>query len=200
MGLKFLMAVVFGTGWVMMGLEIIGGRMLQPAFGSEVYVWGSIIGVFLLSLSIGYFLGGRLSVRIVSPRVLAGLIAASGVLILIIPFVRHPVVDFILDYVHDGEWGALLSATVLFLVPTTLLGMVSPYAIRLSADEVATVGDRAGQLYAISTLGSFLGTLYTAFYGFLHFEINQLYWAEGGALLAIGLIVAIVSWREGVAA
>mgnify|MGYP005832766041 CR=1 FL=1 len=189
----FLLAVVFFTGWGMMGLEILGGRALQTDFGSQIHVWGSIIGVFLLSLAAGYFAGGKLSLRVVHPRVLAATISASGLLVLAIPFVRREVSGSIAEDFDDGAWGCLLAATALFFLPTTLLGVVSPYAIRLTARRVASVGDRAGQLYAVSTVGSFLGTIVTSFYLIVWMGTDKILWAEGLGLLAVGAAVEIVS-------
>ncbi len=189
----FLLAVVFFTGWAMMSLEILGGRVLQADFGNEIHVWGSIIGVFLISLAAGYLAGGKLSLRIVHPRVLAAALVASGLVVLGIPFARRAISGSIADRLDDGAWGCLLAATLLFFLPTALLGIVSPYSVRLGTRRVASVGDRAGQLYAVSTVGSFLGTIATSFYLVVWMGTDKIFWLHGAGLIALGAAIEVVT-------
>lgn len=158
----FICIVVFVCGWALMAVEILGGRMLGPYFGSDIYTWGSIISVFLLALSIGYFVGGLLSRRIVALWTLMLIVAGAGVLIALLPYHYRALAERLWD--AGPRCGPLLTSVVLFLPPSVLLGMVSPYAIRLSTRTVASVGMKSGVLYAISTMGSFSGCLVTAFY------------------------------------
>ena len=187
---------VFGTGWVLMGLEIVGGRMLAPYFGSGVWVWGSVISVFLAALSIGYFCGGLLSQRFPTGLGLAAVILLSAVWLVPVALWYQPVSDWLsLIEIHE-RWGSLLAATVLFLPPSALMGMVSPYAVRLVAQNVEAVGRTAGTLYAISTAGSFLGCLLTAFYFILWFGIRQILLLSAAALCIIALWL-LVTWYVG---
>lgn len=175
-----------------MGLEIIGGRMLSPDFGSGVFVWGSIIGVFLLSLSIGYFIGGQLSARWPTHWGLVVVIAVAAVaLVPVAEWYRDISGWFALLEWHE-RWGSLAAATTLFLLPSCLLGMVSPYCVRLLTKSVATSGATAGRLYAVSTVGSFLGCLHTAFYLILWTGLRNIVLLAGGGLLVIALLVACV--------
>lgn len=190
-----LCITVFGCGWVLMGLEIIGGRMLSPYFGSGVWVWGSIISVFLGSLSFGYYAGGLLSRRFPQGGGLAAIIFFAGVAVLPVAFFHRGVSEFFADLDLHERWGALLAATTLFFGPSALLGMVSPYAVRLAARSVSTVGVSAGTLYAVSTLGSFLGCLLTAFYFILWMGIQTILFSSAGALALIAAWQIAVGMR-----
>jgi spermidine synthase len=158
-----LEVIVFVSGGVLLVLEIIASRLLAPFFGNSVYVWGSLIGVFLAGLSLGYFLGGRAADRWPSPALFAALIFAAGALTFPIPFVATPVMQAIVLRDYGPRVNPLAAATALFLLPTIVMGMVSPFAVRLRARTVTTVGNVAGVLYALSTLGSIAGTLLAAF-------------------------------------
>jgi len=187
---------VFACGWVLMGLEIVGGRMLSPYFGSAVWVWGSVISVFLVALSIGYFLGGLLSRRVPHGMGLASVILAAAVLIVPVAlWHNHPSEWFADSDLHE-RWGALLSATALFFLPSVCLGMVSPYAVQLVTRDAAVAGLSAGTLYAVSTLGSFLGCLLTSFYFILWMGIQQILFVSSGLLFVTGIWMAVV-WRLG---
>lgn len=159
-----LYVVAFVCGWVMMGLEILGGRILSPDFGSGVFVWGSVIGVFLLSLSVGYYIGGWASARWPSGYVLASIIFVAGLAVVPVAFWYGQISGWFSSLGWNERYGALGAAAALFLIPSSLLGMVSPFCIRLLTQSVSQAGASAGTLYAISTIGSFLGCLHTAFY------------------------------------
>lgn len=186
-------ATAFACGWVMMGLEILGGRMLSPDFGSGVFVWGSVIGVFLLSLSAGYFVGGWLSARWPSPNILAVIIFAAGLAVIPIALWYAEVSGWFAALEWNERYGALAAATTLFLIPSTLLGMVSPYCIRLLTTSVEKAGASAGTLYAISTVGSFLGCLHTAFYLIVSLGIQAALFGGAAVLGIIALILAVTA-------
>jgi predicted membrane-bound spermidine synthase len=201
-----LATLVFVCGWAVMSLEILGGRILTPFFGSDIYVWGSVISVFLMSLAIGYFLGGKLSKRFTKPVYLCGVILVAAVSMMVLTQVHERVNGAVFDLLvteSGGErWACLLAATSLFLLPTTLLGMVSPCAVRLAAREVSSVGEKAGTLYAISTVGSVLGCLMTSFYFILWFHMNTILFLTGGMLVAVvaffaGLYRPDDGWKRG---
>ena len=144
-----------------MSLEILGSRVLAPQYGNSVIVWGSLIGIFLGALSLGYWLGGRLADRLPRPEAVAGLVAAAGLFVMAIPTIAPFVFRIAGDSVRAGS---LSAATALFFIPSLLLGAVSPYAIRLEEARMERLGRAAGGLYAISTLGSIIGTIATAFW------------------------------------
>ncbi|WP_347246519.1 fused MFS/spermidine synthase [Thermogutta sp.] len=188
-----LYVTAFVCGWVMMGLEILGGRVLSPDFGSGVFVWGSVIGVFLLSLSTGYLIGGWASSRWPLVAVLAGVILAAALSIVPVALWYPEISGWFAALEWNERYGALAAAAALFFLPSTLLGMVSPYCIRLLTTSVEKSGASAGTLYAISTVGSFLGCIHTAFYLIVSLGIRHCLFAGAGVLGALGLVLVVVS-------
>jgi spermidine synthase len=157
-----LLALVFVAGMTSMALEMCASRLLAPYFGTSLFVWANLIGLVLIYLSAGYFFGGRLADRYPSRRLLCALTAAAALATGVIPFISHPVLEWSvsgLDTANAGVfYGSLLAVILLFSVPVTLLGFVSPFAVRLSVDHVGSSGRSAGSLYALSTGGSIIGT------------------------------------------
>ncbi len=187
---------VFGCGWVLMALEILGGRMLAPDFGSGVSVWGSVISVFLLALSVGYYLGGLVSQRFPAGAGLALVILLAAASILPVAWWHRALGERIVEMELSEQWGSLLAAGTLFFVPSALLGAVSPYAVRLVTRSVTAAGASAGTLYALSTVGSFLGCLTTAFYLIVWLGIQHLLFLSAAALLLLSLWLA-ATWYLG---
>ncbi len=159
---NFLYLVTFTGGMVSLALELAAGRLLAPAFGTSELVWSAIIGMILLYFSIGYVIGGRWADKSPQPRTLYTILLAAGAAIAIIPFVSRPALSLAargmaaLDAFQVG--GPLLAVLILFIAPVTLLACVSPFVIRLAMTDVRAAGMTSGKIYAISTLGSFLGT------------------------------------------
>jgi hypothetical protein len=189
--------LAFTGGFVIMSLELLGGRVLAPYFGSSIYVWGSIITVFMLSLAAGYLAGGWLSLRAPSFRKFALIFLAGGGLLVPLIFVAQPFLAWVADHIDDPRYGSLLAATVLFVVPTAVLGTISPYSVRLMIRATHESGHVAGTLYFVSTLGSALGTLATSFYFVLWFEIDTIVALLASALLGFGLIAATAATKIG---
>ncbi|MDH4241180.1 MAG: fused MFS/spermidine synthase [Phycisphaerae bacterium] len=189
---------VFGCGWVLMGLEILGGRMLSPDFGSGVWVWGSVISIFLAALSTGYFVGGLLSQRFPQGFGLALVIVMAAISIIPVAIWHRTASGWFADLDLHERWGSLFAAMTLFFVPSMLLGIVSPYAVRLVTQDVASVGTKAGTLYAISTAGSFLGCLLTSFYFILWMGIQLILFLSAGALLLIALLLLATWYTKGI--
>jgi len=151
--------VVAVSGAVLMALEILSSRVLAPHFGNSVYVWGSIISVFLAALSVGYLWGGRLADR--QPRMasLGRLLALAGVFEAVLLLAGGRLAAVLGAWTGNSPSGTLLAAAVLFGPASVLLAMVSPYAVRLAARDLGKLGNTTGRLYALSTLGSLAGTL-----------------------------------------
>lgn len=166
--------LAFTGGFVIMSLELLGGRVLAPYFGSSIYVWGSIITVFMLSLSLGYLIGGRWSVRNPSLLRFGSIFIVGALLMYPLVLLAEPAMQWIFNAIEDPRYGSLVASALLFMVPTVILGMISPYSVRLLVVSVEHSGQIAGRLYFVSTLGSSLGTLATSFYFVLHFEINTI--------------------------
>jgi hypothetical protein len=185
LGSLMIVLVACICGWFVMVVEILGVRMLAPYFGSAVYVvTGSVIGVFLLSLSIGYMLGGWLSTKPRWQTLLGGNICIAGVWIAVLPLIAEPVCDFIFQIGLDEKWGSLIASLILFGVPTILLGTVSPTVIRWLSVGAVNSGFNAGVVMAASTIASFAGCVVTAFYLVLL--------SMGLTLMVSGLIVALL--------
>lgn len=182
----------FLNGFVIMTIELLGGRVLSPYFGTSVYVWGSIITIFMLSLSLGYLWGGRLSSRNPDPRVYASFFGLSALLSLPVIFFSEWTMTQVFLAIEDPRYGSLIAASALYFLPICLMGMVSPYSIRLLVSSEEHSGRMAGLLYFVSTLGSALGTLLTSFYFVLWFEIDTIMWGAIGALLLCGASVMLV--------
>jgi predicted membrane-bound spermidine synthase len=161
--LPFLVFVV-GTG--SLGAEIAAVRLLAPYFGASTIVWANTIGIVLVALSVGYWLGGRLADRHPNMRALCLVALSAAVMLALVPFVADPLLGVAVDALDEISAGAfvgsLLAVLVLVAVPVLLLGTVSPWAIRLAVHSVEEAGTVAGRLYALSTAGSLLGTLLSA--------------------------------------
>jgi spermidine synthase len=161
-----LTALVFVAGVGSLATEIAASRLLAPYFGNSTVVWANVIGLVLASLSLGYWLGGRLADRHPSARLLGALVAAAAVMVAATPFLARPFLDLTvrgLDEVSTGAAiGSFFGVLILFAPPVTLLGMVAPFAIRLGLERIESAGAVAGRLYAVSTIGSLLGTFLSA--------------------------------------
>ncbi len=163
---RFLYLLVFVVGAASLGAEIAVARLMAPFFGASTIVWANTIGVVLVALSVGYWLGGRLGDRHPHPRGLCLLVLGAALLLAVVPFLAQPFFDVsvdALDSVSAGAFvGSLVAVLALVAVPVILLGACSPYAIRLAVPDVEHSGRIAGRLYAVSTAGSLLGTMLAA--------------------------------------
>ncbi|MDT0603204.1 fused MFS/spermidine synthase [Thalassotalea castellviae] len=171
-----------------MGIELLGGRILAPFFGSSVHIWGSIITVFMLSLSFGYLIGGKLSTKNASLTRYGLIFLFAGVTVLPIVLWSGPMMEFIFLNIEDSRYGSLTASMALFFIPTIILGMISPYSVRLLVTDKERSGQVAGVLYFVSTLGSALGTIITSFYFVLFFEVNAIILTFSLALMIFGII------------
>ena len=158
----YLLLTVFISGMTTLGTELSASRLLDPFFGNSILVWASIIGLMLLYLTVGYYIGGRWADRSPYPGTLYQITAWGGFLVGLVPFVARPVLSLSVQGLAQFSVGVLagsfIGVLVLFSLPITLLGMVSPFAIRLALQDVKRGGDVAGSIYALSTLGSLVGT------------------------------------------
>jgi len=169
-----------------MSLEILGSRILAPYFGSTLFVWGSLIGVVLISLSVGYFLGGKLADKKPDFNILAGLLFISGIFIFLIPTFASVIFD--IDFITINEtYGPLIVTFILFFIPAMLLAMVSPIAIKLKVKSMYQLGNIVGNLYFIATVGSIVGTFLTVFYFIPTFGIKSI-------ILFLSLILIFISF------
>ena len=182
------------SGFFVMAVELLSGRVLAPSFGNSIYVWGAVITVFMLALSVGYLAGGHFSVFSPSLRRLGMLLIAAGLSALPVVLFGNAVLDWIFDRVTDPRYGSLLASALLFFVPTAISGAVSPYAVRLLVSDLSGSGKSAGSLYFVSTFGSAAGTILTSFYLVLLFEVNSI--VLGLVLISVVLGLIAVVRRE----
>ena len=189
-----LPVLVFTVGAASLGAEIAAARLLAPYFGASTIVWANTIGVVLVSLSVGYWLGGRFADRHPRLRGLCLLVLAAAALLALVPFVARPFLSLSVDAFEELSaftfLGSLFGVLALVAVPVVLLGACSPYAVRLAVRDLDSSGEVAGRLYAISTAGSLLGTMAAAllFIPYLGTQRTFLVFATALAVVAaIGL-------------
>ena len=172
-----------------MTIEMLGARILSPYFGGSLSVWGSIITIFMLALALGYLLGGRLSTRTPSGVTYAFFFIGAALFSVPIILFADIIMNPIMINIEDARYGSLFASIFLFFIPTSILGMISPYSVRLMVDREEHSGHMAGLLYFISTLGSALGTLGTSFYFVLWYEVNQILWGSVLSLMLAGFVI-----------
>lgn len=176
--------IVFVCGTVVMILELIGSRILAPYLGTSIFVWTSLIGIILGALSLGYYLGGQVSKQNPNYKILATVIFLAGIFIFLIALFKAPVLNQAMKF--GVKLGSVIATIILFALPSILLGMVSPYAIRLKIKNIETSGKVAGNLYALSTIGSILGTFSAGFYLIPNFSNTNI-------LFGLSLVLVLTS-------
>ncbi|MBA3551091.1 fused MFS/spermidine synthase [Patescibacteria group bacterium] len=154
--------ITFVSGALVMVLELVGSRFVAPYLGTSLFVWTSLIGTILASLSIGYWYGGKLADKYPYPHILSRILLLSAILSCSI-IILGPLLSLVSDFPFGLRVSAVISSILLFSPVTITLGMVSPYVVRLKIQEVSTVGSAVGTLYALSTLGSIVGTFLGGF-------------------------------------
>lgn len=179
---------VFVSGAVIMALEIMGSRLLAPVYGNSVFVWGSLIGVVLTGLALGYYYGGRFADRWPSMRTFSSIIFSGGLYTVMIPFISPMALDFALRTGLGERYGPLIGTTLILGPPSMMLGMVSPYAVKLAARTLTKLGNVAGNLYSLSTLGSILGTFLTIFVLIPSFDVRSIIFSLGLVLMLSSLL------------
>ena len=162
-----LLVVVFISGMTSLAIELCASRLLAPYFGTSLFIWANLIGMELIYLTIGYYVGGRMADRNPSATRLYTIVAISGALIGIVPLISSPILHLSLQGFANLDFGAfygsLLGTILLFAAPIILMGMVTPYAIRLEITKLDRAGNTAGLVYALSTMGSIIGTFIPVF-------------------------------------
>lgn len=220
MKLRTLYFTVFAAGMTTLAIEFSASRLLGSVFGTSNLVWASIIGLILIYLTVGYFIGGWWADRSPRPKTFYSILVWSAFLSGLIPFIARPVLRLAANAFDELQVGVLFGSftavLILFSLPITLLGVVSPFAIRLALKDSRQAGQVSGRIYAISTLGSFVGTFlpvlvmipllgttltFVAFGVFLSLVALNGLWASGEkrlAILYLGLplllIVLAVLW------
>lgn len=178
--------IVFASGTIVMILELIGSRLLAPFLGTSIFVWTALIGIILGALSLGYYLGGRLSAKNSNLDRLTLILFFAGVSIFLISIFKNEILG--IATLIGVKWGSVLASAFLFGAPSVLLGMVSPYSVRLKINNLESAGGVAGNLYALSTIGSIFGTFLAGFYLIPLFGSTQIIFGLSLTLLLISLL------------
>jgi predicted membrane-bound spermidine synthase len=180
----YLVLTTFVSGAIIMVIELLGSRVIGPPFGVSLFVWTSLITVTLVSLALGYWIGGRIADAKNNPLVLFVIILLAGVYLVSVPIVKGVVLEASLSLGLRG--GSLVSSTVLFGPPLFLLGMVAPYVVKLyMAGGSENLGRTVGWLYAISTCGSCIGTLLTGFVLIPNLGVNNIIYLSSLTLIIL---------------
>ncbi len=178
---------VFVSGVASMGLEIVAGRQLAPTFGSSVYTWGSVIGVFLAALTLGYWIAGRRAKNHASRGALAAVLVGATLYVAFLLVLAEPFLAYVESFGLPPRFAPVLPITALFGPPTVLLGFISPYAAEL-VDAEGT-GDASGRVYALGTAGSILGAFATTFLFVPSFGVFGIEFAFGLLMLGTAVVV-----------
>ncbi|MEQ8673391.1 MAG: fused MFS/spermidine synthase [Aggregatilineales bacterium] len=188
----YLYIAVFTSGMVTLAVELSASRLLGNVFGTSNIVWANVIGLILLYLTIGYFVGGRWADRSPYRLTMYQILIWGAFLSALIPMISRPVVQAAASAVVDADAalaiGSFISILILFSIPITLLGCVSPFAIRLAIQDPLQVGKISGQIYAIGTLGSLVGTFLPVLFIIPELGTFRTFLLFAGILYIVGLI------------
>ncbi len=176
---------VFTSGFAVMALELLGSRLVTPIFGSSIWTWGSLIGVVLAGLAAGYRFGGWMSDRSPTSRKFSMILFLGGILVLLVPFIAPFALSIAQSAGLGDEYGPLLGTVLILLLPTFVLGMTSPYAIKLASQTLSSVGNVSGNLYSLSTIGSIAGTFGTVFVLIPLWDVRAIILGLGVALIGV---------------
>jgi hypothetical protein len=159
-----VLAIGFTLGVALMGVQMATSRFLTPYYGSDINVWASLIATVMLSLMAGYYIGGRVADLRPRTEVLGGAVLVAGLYLLAVPPLVTPMLDWALETFGDRVPSLLISASLIMLLPLTLLSFFSPFAVRLLLADAEHGGRVAGSVYSITTVGNIVGTLGTALF------------------------------------
>ena len=184
-----LPAAVFITGAAVLVIEVVATRILSPYFGNTIFTVSSVISVVLAALSCGYVIGGKLSDKRPQASVFFGIIAASGLSVLLLQIISDTFLPQLGEKLSLSS-GPLVSAVILFFLPSLLMGMLSPFAIKLQSLQAPKqgIGSVAGTMFFWSTLGSIFGSLSAGFLLIPHFGISRIVVSVGAVLIVLGLV------------
>ena len=186
-----LLALACILGFALMGFEMLGSRYLYPYFGGGINTWASLIATVLVALMAGYLLGGALVDRTLSPRLCGLLLVVAGVYLFTIPLWVDPLFGWMLTSVGDGMAGIVLAATILLLLPLTLMSTFTPFAVRLLLVSITFGGRIVSYVYGVSTIGNVLGTLVTTFMLVPSFGSRTLTMIFAGVTILCGIVMML---------
>ncbi len=171
--------ILFVVNSIYMILELIASRLLSPYFGSSNIVWTSIIGIILLSTSIGNYVGGIIADKAknnnsVLKNNIRIILIITGILIYIIPIFQQIVIETLTVWIESIKIGAIVTTTIFFFLPSMFIGILSPIIIKLKMNDLENVGTTSGRIYALATLGSIVGTFLGGFLLIPNFGSNEI--------------------------
>ena len=181
---------------IYMILELIASHLLSPHFGSSNLVWTSVIGIILLSSSLGNYLGGMVADKNNSKGNVKIILGLTGLMVLLIPLLQGMILNGILSVTSNIKIGAIVATLLLFFVPSMFIGMLSPIMIKLKLEDLAKAGKTSGRIYATATLGSIVGTFLGGFYLVPTFGSKQILFALAIVLFCLILLVEDIHWKE----
>lgn len=197
---RLLYLAVFASGMTTLAVELSASRLLGNVFGTSNLVWANVIGLILIYLTVGYFIGGRIADRSPYHVTLYRIMTWGAFFSGLVPLVARPVLtaaaQAVIGFQAGVAIGSFIAVLILFSVPITLLGCVSPFAIRLAVRDVSDAGKTAGRMYAVSTLGSILGTFVPVLYLIPEVGTSRTFLYFAGILLLIGLTGLAVQSRR----
>lgn len=156
--------ILFVVNAAYMILELVASRVLAPFFGTSNLVWTSVIGIILLSSSIGNYIGGIIADKKNVSSKFKAILLFSFLTIIVIPFVQVKILTAISTIFSDIKVGAILATVLLFFIPSLLVGVLSPIILKLKLDSIDSAGKTSGKISAISTIGGIVGTFFGGFY------------------------------------
>ena len=187
-----LYVIAFLSGFVLMGYEIFGSRVLTPHFGSSIHVWGALLAVFMAGLSLGYACGGRFADKHSGYLPLAILLLIPAFILFVFPVYGKAFCLLAAKIEYDERVAALVASSMLFFIPTAFIGAISPYLIKMKTSSMENVGSGSGSIFAIGTIGSIAGTIFSAFYLVRHMESSKAIIMLGGILMINAIICLIL--------
>lgn len=190
-----ILAIGFTLGIALMGVQMAAVRLMTPQFGSDINVWASTISTVMLSLMAGYYIGGRVADRHPTTVVLGVVVVIAGLYLLAIPQVATALLEWTVDTMGFQVWGVLTAASLIMLLPMTLLSFFSPYAVRLLLADTEHGGRVAGSVYSITTVGNIVGTLGTTLYLITVLGTRHIMMLYAGVVILCGIALILLRWR-----
>lgn len=185
----------FSCGTCVMVLEMAGSRVVAPYMGTSLIVWTSLIGIVMVSLSLGYWLGGVVSDRKPNPRLLARIIGLAALSTAAVALIANPLLTVISGNIHNVYVGSVIASLCLFAVPSLLLGMVSPFIVRLAINSLGSAGTTVGGFSAISSAGSIVGTFLGGFILISFFASSTILFQVAFVLALTAIVVYRPYWK-----
>lgn len=194
-GIKQLATASFSCGTCVMVLEMAGSRVVAPYMGTSLVVWTSLIGIVMASLSLGYWLGGVISDKKPYPKVLARIIGLAALSTALMALIANPLLATLARNISNVYVGSVIASFCLFAIPSVLLGMVSPFIVRLAIHNLGSAGTTVGSFSAISSAGSIVGTFLGGFVLISFFASATILFQVAFVLALTAMVVYKPSWK-----